>query len=84
MPGCGLEASLELVDTGVVEGQDGGGQAVDDDGGPEDGHHLSLSTAGSDQSLVEVPGHQSTGREEGAVRGAHHGGGDDTNTWERQ
>ena len=67
-----------------MEGQDGGGQAVDDEGDPEDGHHLPLPTAGSDQSLVDVPGHQGAGGEEGAVRGAHHGRGDDTNTWERQ
>ena len=67
-----------------MEGQASGGQAVDDDGNPEDGHHLSLSTAGSDQSLVEVPGDQRAGGEEGAVRRAHHSRGDDTNTWERR
>ena len=76
----GLEYLLQLVHTAVVEGQGSGGQAVEDHGSPEDGHHLSLPTAGSEEPLVEVSGEQRAGREEGAVSGAHHCCGDDTTT----
>ena len=68
---------LEVIDTVVVKGEDGGADTVDDGEDPEASDELGLPTAGSDEPLIDVPGQQGAGGEERAVRTAHHGGGDD-------